>query len=170
MNRPIREGFFRTVAEANKAVTRLLLAGFSKDQLAIICPDHLKSLLSHDLPDAQRPGSNAPQAIIAGGAVGATLGGIALTATALATGGVGLVAAIPVLIGGGAIAGGFSALIVTDGYGKEIGQHYEEAIRLGDIVVGVKVEENDSAQKLAQAEAILSEAGGRFPSTMKEQV
>jgi len=165
--RSFRVAFFSTVKEAEMAIHRLLAAGFGMDHLAVICPKEFQADLPPEVPRAQRPGSHAMAGILEGGAVGA-IGGIGLAAVAIATGGVALLPAVPILIGGGALAGGFSGLILRDGYGKEIGEYYEEAIRLGKIVVGVKGEGDDTAERLAEAEYIMSTAGGRAPADMAE--
>jgi len=168
-DRSFRVGFFDNVTQADQAVRNLLGAGFTKQQFAVICPQHLKDQLLSSLPEAKRPGSGATTAIVEGGAIGAVLGGIALAATAIVTGGVGLLPAIPVLIGGGALAGGFSSLFVADGYGKEIGSYYLEAVRLGKIVVGVKVEGEGGEPRLELAERILTQAGGNAPPSRESQ-
>ena len=64
-----------------------------------------------------------------------------------------------VLIGGGAIAGGFSNLIVSKGYEQEADDYYKQAIERGQIVVGVDVQSEDGAGQLAEAQRILDEAG-----------
>jgi hypothetical protein len=165
---PYRLGFFRTVAEADSAVRNLRAAGIPMEQIAVVCPQEFKNQLSADIPRAERPGSHAATAIVEGGAVGAALGGIALAATALATGGVGLLPVIPVLLGGGALAGGFSSLILADGYGKEVGEYYEEAVRLGQIVVGVHANDGENSAQLAVAERILQEAGAATTSASRQ--
>jgi hypothetical protein len=164
-DRTYRVGFFSDVDQAEQAVRKLLAAGFRQQQLAVICPAHFKDRCIANVPRAERPGFHATKALAEGGAVGAVLGGIALMAAGIATGGVGLLPAIPVLIGGGAIAGGFTNLIVSEGYGKEIGEYYEEAVRLEKIVVGVKAEGRGSEALLAQAEHILAEAAAHAPAT-----
>jgi hypothetical protein len=157
---PYRVRFFDDVQQADLAIRRLLAADFTKSEIAVICPEHFQDCLLSDVPRAEQPGSHAAGAIMEGGAAGAVLGGIALAATALATGGVSLIPSAAVLIGGGALAGGFSALILREGYGEEIGQYYEEAIRLDKIVVGVEVEGEGSGVRLAEAERILADAAG----------
>jgi hypothetical protein len=101
---------------------------------------------------------------VEGGAIGAALGGIALAAASLATGGAALLTAIPVLVGGGAIAGGFSSLITREGYGEGVAEYYEEAVHQGKIVVGVEDESADHEARLALAERILVEAGAEMPA------
>lgn len=164
IDEPFRVGFFNTVPEADQAVRNLMAAGFSKDELAVICPSKFHEQFAPGVPRAQRPGSHTGEAIAEGGAVGAVLGGLALVATAVATGGVGVIPAIPVLLGGGALAGGFSGLIASDGYGKGIGEFYDEAVHYGKIVVGVHLENNADATRLARAASILKEAGGMAPT------
>jgi hypothetical protein len=168
VDKPYRLGFFDSVSEADQAVRRLQAAGFSQKELAVICPKKFHEQFTVNVRRAERPGSHVAEGIAEGGAAGAVLGGIALAATAIATGGVGLLPAIGVLIGGGALAGGFSGLILSDGYGKEVGEYYEEAIRLGKIVVGVHVEGEDRIARLGEAERILTESGGQLVTPTKD--
>jgi hypothetical protein len=164
----VRVGFFSTVAQADQAIRNLLAAGFAREEIAIICPLQFKDQLAKDetaaaIPEAQEPGNNALEGIATGGIVGATLGGIALAAAAIGTAGAALVpSAIAVLVGGGAIAGGFSGLIVADGYGKGVGEYYDQATQLGKIVVGVQIEGEDSEARLGQAARLLAESGAEF--------
>ena len=155
-----RAGAFDTVAEADRVIRRLLAAGFSKDHLAVICPANFKDHFVPKVPQAEVPTADAGGAIAVGGAVGATLGGLALAATVI-TGGVAGVMAAVVLIGGGAMAGGFSNLIVAKGYEQEADDHYKLAIERGQIVVGVEVHGEDGAGQLAEAERILNEMGAK---------
>ena len=80
-----RAGAFDTVAKADRAIRWLLASGFSKDQLAVVCPARFKDHFHPAVPQAEA--AEAGSAIVRGGAVGATLGGLALAATAI-TGGV----------------------------------------------------------------------------------
>ena len=155
-----RAGAFDTVAEADQAIRRLLAAGLSQDQLAVVCPAKFKDHFRPKVPQAQAPTVEAGGAIAVGGALGATLGGLALAATVI-TGGVAGVMAAAVLIGGGALAGGFGNLIVAKGYEQEADDCYKQAIERGQIVVGIEVHGEDGAGQLAEAQRILDEAGAR---------
>src|ERR1700733_7356485 len=96
---------FDTVPQADRAIRRLLAAGFLHEQLAVICPATFKD---HFLPEVQHteaPAEDTTEALAIGGAVGATIGGLAMVATVL-TGGIGGVAAAGVFIGGGGLCGG----------------------------------------------------------------
>src|SRR5262245_23127194 len=128
VDKPYRVGIFDTVAEADQAVRMLLGAGFHKDQLAVICSDKYKEQYFQDLSTPEPAGAYTPPAIVVGGAVGATIGGLALAAVTVATGGVGLLAAGTVLVGGGAIAGAFTGTMIARGFEKEIQDYYDQAI------------------------------------------
>ena len=151
---PISVAYFDSVAAADDAVRQLLAAGFSRDQLAIIAPEKFKAHFAAEAPLAERPGAHAGKDIAEGAGLGVVIGGITLAAAAIATGGVGLLPAIPVLIGGGALAGGFSSYILSDGYGKGVGEFYEEAVHLGKIAVGIDLK-GASPERVAEAERIL---------------
>lgn len=154
----IRVGFFGTPAAADQAIRNLLSGGFSKFEIAVICPETFAGQLHNNVSVAEKPGSGAAQAVVSGGALGAALGGIGLLAVA-ATGGTGLLLALPVLVGGGAIAAGFSNLILTDGYDKGVGEYYDYAVHAQKIVVGVEVHGENQVLCLDEAKRILTASG-----------
>lgn len=158
-DKPVRVGVYDTIPEAEQALHRLLEAGFSKKQLAVVCSDKYKeAIFRNEVPIAEQAGSYTPEAIVAGGLIGATLGGLALVATTLATGGAGIIAGYA-LLGGGAFAGSFTGAMMTRGFEKEIADFYDQAIQRGKILVAVEIHGSDSAERLAQAEHILADAG-----------
>jgi hypothetical protein len=65
---------------------------------------------------------------------------------------------------------GFSNLILSDGYGKGVGEHYLDALHQGKIIVGVEVEGANSEERLARAERILTEAGAESTFATRNQV
>jgi hypothetical protein len=154
----IRAGAFDTVAQADRGIRQLLAAGFSKDELAVICPAKFKDHFTPAGPQAEAPTGGPGGAIAMGGAVGATLGGLALAAT-VATGGVAGMVAAAAFVGGGAIAGGFGNLVVSKGYEKEADDRFKEAVERGQIVVGVEAPGEHNAGRLAEAQRILDETG-----------
>ncbi len=157
-------GAFDTVPQADRAIRELLAAGFSKDQLAVICSAKLKDHFLPETSETQTPTADPAGSMAIGGAVGATLGGLALAATVLTGGAAGMVTAA-VLIGGGAFAGGFSNLIVSKGYQEEADDRYKEAVERGQIVVGVEIHSEDGTGRAAEAQRILDQAGARPLST-----
>ena len=125
----------------------------------MICPTKFQDHFLPEVSQAETPGGSAEEAVVKGGIVGATLGGLAVAATVLTGGGAAVAAAV--FIGGGAVAGGFSNLIISKGYDEEADDRYKEAIEQGRIVVGVEVCGVDGGRKLAEADRILHEAGAK---------
>src|SRR6266545_1953868 len=66
----------------------------------------------------------------------------------LVRGGAALLAAGPVLIGGGAIAGGFAGAMSTVGYDDETGKNYVQNVQQGKILVTAEAHGPDSAARL----------------------
>jgi hypothetical protein len=156
---PVRVGIFKTVAGADRAIRGLLQRGFAREQLSVICSDEHKERLFRSLPHPDIPGSNTVEGIATGGVVGAAIGGLALAATAVATGGAMLLTVGPLLVAGGALAGSFTGAMATRGFEKEVANYYDQAVRRGDILVGVEYEGDDAPARLAEAERVFAEAG-----------
>jgi hypothetical protein len=100
-----------------------------------------------------------PGAIPTGAAVGAAIGGVALAATAVVTGGASLLTAATVLVGGGALAGSFAGAMMTRAREKELSLFYAQAVDFGKILVAVEVHGPGSEERLALAERTLADAG-----------
>ncbi|MBL8828882.1 MAG: hypothetical protein JNM18_18020, partial [Planctomycetaceae bacterium] len=67
--RPVRVGVFDDLLHADAAVANLLQAGFSRDQLMVVCSDvAIREHFSH-LPQELPAGSLTPHAVITGGAI-----------------------------------------------------------------------------------------------------
>lgn len=167
--RPIRLGIFDAVGDAERAVRALFKAGFRKEELGILCSSKYKEEFFPSLPAAVPPGA-PPSAIAAGGAIGATIGGLALASTALFTGGITLLAAGAVLLGGGAIAGGFTGAMVSLGYDRTVAERYERAVHQGKILLAVEIHGAGSDLRLAEAERILRENGADVTVEVAEPI
>jgi hypothetical protein len=157
-DKPYRVGVFRSVARADRAVRDLMAAGFSKDEIAVVSSDQRKEAA---VPDVEKPKPDEEypmRAIGAGGAIGATIGGLALAAMTAATGGAALVPGL-VLMAGGAIGGAFVGAMTTRALEGELGAYYEQALRQGDVLVAVEVHGPEGERRLAEAERILARAG-----------
>ncbi len=154
----VRVGFFNSPAAADAAIHDLRAAGFTEQEIAVICPDSFAGQLAPRASQAQEAGTNAAETVVAGGVIGAALGGLGLLA-ATAAGLAGAAVALPVLVGGGAIAAGFSSLILADGYDKGVGDYYDYAIAHQKIAVGVEIHGDQQERRLAEAERILKNAG-----------
>jgi hypothetical protein len=153
-----RGASFETVAKADQAIRQLRAAGFTDDQLLTACPTKFKDECACAMPNSDSSSIGVGETVGKGAVTGAAIGGLALVTTVL-TGGL-TVPAAALLIGGSALAGGFSNLIVTKGYEVEAPNFVRKAIAAGRIVVGVEVRGNDSASRLAEAQRIMVEAGG----------
>ncbi len=137
-------GVYRTEAEANSAVVRLIEAGYSRDDISVIAKDperftHLTTVeeVAGDTTEGATTGA------LTGGAIGG-LGGLLLGLGALAIPGIGpIIAAGPIagLIGGalaGGAVGGLIGALVNLGLSDEEAQSYEQNLKDGDILVVVK--------------------------------
>ena len=90
-----------------------------------------------------------------GGAVGATLAAIAAIGTTLALPGLGLLVAGPLAAGiagagAGGATGGLIGLLVGAGIPEERVKHYEEGIKKGGILMGVKPRTPEDAEYFEQ--------------------
>lgn len=169
VEKPIRVGLFDDVADADRAVQHLLEAGWRKKQLAVLCSDAHKEKFFRDLPHPGGiSGEYTPKAVVTGGVIGATIGGLVLAATSLATGGAVLLAAGSVLIGGGAIAGSFTGAMSTRGFKKEYVDYYDQAVQKGKILIAVEDHGENSEPRLAEAERILAEHGAEVGVPLME--
>lgn len=157
-DKPYRVGVFRTVALADRAVRELKAAGFGDHEIAVVSSDQGKQDAvrggERPKPDEEYP----MRAIGTGGLLGATVGGLALAALTVATGGVAL-AGGAVLVAGGAIGGAFVGAMSTRGLEGELGAYYEQALRQGDILVAAEAHGDDAARRLAEAERVLARVG-----------
>jgi hypothetical protein len=90
--------------------------------------------------------------------------GLALAAAVL-TGGLSVPAAA-LLVGGSAFVDGFSNLIVSKGYEFEAHDFIKQAIHDGRIGVGSDALGENAADRLAEAQRIPDDAGGKQPQPL----
>ena len=111
-------------------------AGFSKDEISVICSDETREEFFADFPNPPLPEDHLRGAVVAGGAIGAGIGGIA-AATAATTAGIGIIAMGPIglALAAGAVAGGLIGAMTTRGVTKEMADYYDQAITRGKIVL-----------------------------------
>jgi hypothetical protein len=157
---PTRVGVFDRYESADRAVESLADAGFAHDQITVICPTCAPGVV-HDAKQKEPAGAHAPAAASVGSAIGVILGGLVPLAGIVATGGVGLLAAGPLLAGaaGGAVAGGFVGAMLSRGFDTEMANFYDQALEKGKVLVGVDCKGDGEEARLATAERILAEAG-----------
>lgn len=161
--RPIRAGVFSTLERADQAVAALLAEGFAPDQITVICSD--KVVEQHFTPfEHQEPaGTFTPAAAAVGGAIGAVLGGLTVGLSALATGGLALIATAGAAAWTGGVFGGLVGAMMTRGVEKELANYYDQAVSAGKILVAAEASHQGTAkshqQELAAAERVLHEVG-----------
>jgi hypothetical protein len=153
----IRCGVFDTVEQAERAVDSLLAAGFSKDQISVLCSDAGKEEHFGRFHHQDPAGSHTPGAITAGGIIGAALGGLiglgVTTAAGLTILGVGP------LLAGGAVAGGLIGAMETRGSEGALADFYDQALTHGKLLVAVEDTGPNHDAWLGRAEQILQHAG-----------
>jgi len=158
-SQPIRAAVFSTVAETRNAVSRLLAAGFTKDQITVICSDDTKERYFREFEHQEQAGSNTPAAAATGGAIGATLGSLATGAVGLAIGGVPLIVAGGIGLMAGAVWGGFIGAMMTRGIEKEAANFYDQEVQAGKLLVTVEQTNAHAHPALEDAERIFAAAG-----------
>ncbi len=170
IERPLRAGVFGTVAEADLAVEGLLEAGFAPKEITVVCSDEAVERHFAGLHIQEPAGTYTPATAVGGGAIGATLGGLAAVAGGLATGGIGLLATAGIAAWAGGVAGGLVGAMMSRGVEAELANYYQQSVIDGDILIAVQVEEETSAtprRDLAKAAQILADAGAK-PLKMRE--
>jgi hypothetical protein len=162
----VEVGVFTTVEDARRAVNGLLAAGFPKDKVTVICSDETKERYFREFEHQEPAGTYTPTATIAGGTIGALLGGATVIASAVATGSLALWAAGPITAWAGGVAGGLVGAMMTRGVEKELANFYQQAVLEGQILVAAEPGDSRSPS-LGEAARILAEAGAK-PLTLPE--
>lgn len=156
---PVRAGVFPNVASAKDAVQRLLAAGFSHDQITVICSDEHKERYFREFEHQDPAGSHTPAAAATGGALGATIGGVAAGAVGVATGGLPLIVAGGIGLMAGAVWGGFLGAMMSRGLEKEAANFYDQEVQAGKLLVAVEQQHPGERPTLNEAAALLAAAG-----------
>jgi hypothetical protein len=158
MDRPLRVGVFSDVAAADQAVDDLLAAGFSRDEISVMCSnEHIEEHFKEF--EHQKPaGTHTPAAAAAGSVIGAAVGGLAAVAGLVTTGGVAVLAAGGIAAWTGGVVGGLIGAMMTRGVEKELADFYDQALTEGKILVAAEDESADQT-RLHRAEQIIAAAG-----------
>lgn len=158
-DKPIRVGVYNTIEQADQAVQGLLDAGFTREEISVLCSDPAKEAHFREFEKEKPAGTFTLPAAATGGAIGATLGGLTALAGVVATGGIGLLAAGAVgLLSGGAF-GSLIGAMVTRGFEKSAANFYDQAVVAGKILVAVEDHGPNHQARLAIAARALEDAG-----------
>ncbi|HEX4412871.1 MAG TPA: hypothetical protein VH107_04530 [Lacipirellulaceae bacterium] len=166
-SRPLEVGVFNSIDAARKAVHDLLTTGFSTKDITVLCSDETKERYFSEFEHQEPAGTFTPTASIAGGTIGAIVGGLAVVGSAIATGSVALWAAGPISAWAGGVAGGLVGAMMTRGVEKELANFYQQAVMDGQILVAAEDHSGGSAKHLAQAARVLADAGAQ-PLPLRE--
>lgn len=163
-DKPIRAAIFTQIAETDRAVKNLLAAGFTKEEITVVCSDDTKERYFREYEHQDQAGRNVPLAAGIGGAVGMTLFGLTAVAAGLVTGGAAFVVAGGTGMWTGTVVGGLVGAMMTRGFEREVADFYDQAVITGDILVAVEPhggtpEENN--KRLLTVETIFREAGAK---------
>jgi hypothetical protein len=167
LERPLRVGVFSTIRAADCAVDNLLKAGFTSEQISVVCSDRVKEEHFHQFEHEEPAGSHTASAVAVGGAIGAALGGLTVIAGAVTTAGLGLLAAGGLAAWAGGVVGGLVGAMTTRGVEREVANFYDQAVTAGKILVAVEDHTEAQRQNLQRAERILADCGAE-PIALRE--
>jgi hypothetical protein len=158
---PVRVGVFSTVDAADNAVRGLQEAGFTKDQISVICSDKTKEAFFKDFEHEQPAGTKTPKTAATGGVIGAVVGGAIAATTLVATGGLSIFVIGPLFAGAGAAFGTFVGAMTSRGVEHQAANYYDQALRRGQLLVAAEVKDDspESQVQLARADRAFEQAG-----------
>ena len=151
-------GLFRDRDSAERAYQSVSSRGYSSGDVNIAMSDDTRKKYFTGAGTTEL-GNKAAEGAGVGGAIGGTIGAIAAAIAAVGTSlvipGLGLVIAGPAAAalagaGAGAAAGGILGALVGWGIPEERVKHYEQGIKEGGILMGVKPKSDEDARYLAQ--------------------
>ena len=163
-------GIYKSSAQAERAVDRILAAGFSNNDISVLLPDTQSSK-----EFAHEKNTKAPEGTVTGvttgGIVGGTLGLLAGIGT-LAIPGLGpFIAAGPIMaslagLGVGGAVGGLIGALVGMGIPEYEAKRYEGRVKTGGVLLSVHC---DSSDEISRAKDLLKETGAEDISSAGEK-
>lgn len=148
-------GLFRDRDSAERAYRSVTDRGYSQNDVNLVMSDETRKRHFGAGSGQTELGSKAAEGAGIGGAIGGTLGAIAAAIAAVGTSiaipGLGLVVAGPVAAalagaGAGAATGGLVGALIGWGIPEERVKRYEQGIKEGGILMGVKPRSPDDAE------------------------
>jgi hypothetical protein len=162
-------GIYRNRAAAEHAVDRLLEAGFRNEDISVLMQDNTGTKdFAHEKETKAPEGTTT--GVVAGGAIGGTLGLLAGIG-ALAIPGLGpFIAAGPIMgtlagLGSGGFVGGVIGALVGMGIPEYEAKRYEGRIKEGGILLSVHC---DKSEWVSKAKDLLKETGAEDISSRDE--
>jgi hypothetical protein len=151
--RPVT-GLFEDRDSAERAYQRAVERGYSTNDVDLVMSDDTRSKYFAGSGSETELGTKAAKGAGIGGAVGGTVGAIAAAVAAVGTSiaipGLGLVIAGPIAAalagaGAGGAAGGLMGALIGYGIPEERVKYYDEGIRRGGILMGVRPRSDEDA-------------------------
>lgn len=151
-------GLFRDRDSAERAYGALSERGYGKDDVTLMMSDETRRrhFADADTELGSKAAEGAGIGAGIGGTIGAVLAGIAAVGTTLVLPGIGIVVAGPLAAalagaGAGGVAGGLVGALIGAGIPEERVRHYEEGIKEGGILMGVKPRSVDDETAIQQS-------------------
>ncbi len=155
--KPLMTGLFPDRDSAEKGYHALSERGYTKDDINVVMSDDTKKRHFTSVGTETELGNKAAEGAGVGGAIGGTVGAIAAAiaavGTSIAVPGLGLVLAGPIAAalagaGAGAATGGIVGALVGWNMPEERVKEYDEGIRKGGILMGVRPRNDDDTAHL----------------------
>jgi hypothetical protein len=163
-------GIYKSSVQAERAVDRVLAAGFSNNDISVLLPDTQSSKeFAHEKNTKAPEGATA--GVTTGGIVGGTLG-LLVGIGALAIPGLGpFIAAGPIMaslagIGVGGAVGGLIGALVGMGIPEYEAKRYEGRVKDGGVLLSVHC---DTSEEISRAKNLLKETGAEDISSAGEK-
>jgi hypothetical protein len=163
-------GIYKSEAQAEHAVDRIVAAGFSNDDISVLLPDMRTSKEFAHEKNTKAP-EGAATGVTTGGIVGGTLGLLAGIG-ALAIPGLGpFIAAGPIMaslagLGVGGAVGGLIGALVGMGIPEYEAKRYEGRVKNGGVLLSVHC---DTSDEISRAEDLLKATGAEDISSAGEE-
>src|ERR1700686_304498 len=162
-------GIYKTSAQAERAVDRIVAAGFSHNDISVLLPDTQSSKEFAHEKNTKAP-EGAATGATAGGVIGGTLGLLAGIG-ALAIPGLGpFIAAGPIMgalagVGAGGAVGGLIGALVGMGIPEFEAKRYEGRIKSGGVLLSVHC---DNSRECDRAKELLQRTGAQDITSTSE--
>ena len=162
-------GIYKSVSQAEQAVDRIALGGFSSNDISVLLPDNESTKDFAHAKSTKAP-EGATTGVAAGGVVGGGLGLLAGIG-ALAIPGVGpLIAAGPIMgalagLGVGGAVGGLIGALVGMGIPEYEAKRYEGLVKEGGVLLSVHC---DTSDEIKRAKQLLKDTGAEDISSTGE--
>jgi hypothetical protein len=163
-------GIYKTSAQAERAVDRILAVGYSNNDISVLLPDAQSSKEFAHEKNTKAPEGTAA-GVATGGIVGGTLGLLAGIGT-LAIPGIGpFIAAGPIMaslagLGVGGAVGGLIGALVGMGIPEYEAKRYEGRVKGGGVLLSVHC---DTSGEISRAKELLKETGAEDISSAGEK-